>query len=175
MIFTETRIPGVWTVDIAAIHDDRGFFAMTWAAAEFAARGLDASLAQCNMAFSRRKGTCRGLHYQRAPHEQVKLVRCVRGAVYDVIVDLRPGSPTLHQWAALELTEDNRRAVYIPGGIAHGYLTLTDAAEVFYHASVPWTPHAEAGVRWDDPALGITWPFAPEVISERDRSWPPLT
>lgn len=172
MTFTETRLPGAWIVDLTPIHDHRGFFAMTWAASEFAARGLDASLAQCNLAFNHRKGTLRGLHFQRAPHEQVKLVRCVRGAVYDVIVDLRPESPAFRQWAGVELTADNRRMLYVPAGLAHGYVTLSDAVEVIYQASTPWAHESEGGVRWDDPAFGIEWPFEPIVISERDATWP---
>jgi dTDP-4-dehydrorhamnose 3,5-epimerase len=170
--FTETRIPGAWIVDITPLHDERGFFAMTWAASEFATRGLEGSLAQCNLAFTRRKGTLRGMHYQRAPHEQVKLVRCDRGAVLDVVVDLRPHSPTFRQWDSVELSAENRRMLYIPGGLAHGYITLTDDAEVFYQASTPWAPQAEAGVRWDDAAFHITWPVTPVVISERDATWP---
>lgn len=172
MTFTETRIPGAWIVDLTPIHDDRGFFATTWVAAEFAARGLDASFAQCNLAFNHKKGTLRGLHFQRAPQEQVKLVRCVRGAVYDVVVDLRPGSPAFRQWAGVELTADNRRMLYVPAGLAHGYLTLSDDAEVSYQASTPWAPQSEGGVRWDDPAFGIAWPFEPAVISNRDATWP---
>lgn len=171
MTFTETGIPGAWIVDITAIRDDRGFFAMTWLPAEFRARGLDAALAQCNLAWNNRRGTLRGLHFQRDPHAQAKLVRCTRGAVHDVIVDLRPGSPTFRQWEGVELTQDNRRMLYIPGGLAHGYITMTDDAEVFYQASAPWEPKAEAGVRWDDPAFGIRWPAEPVVISERDATW----
>ena len=171
MTFTETRIAGAWIVDITAIRDDRGFFAMTWLPAEFRARGLDAALAQCNLAWNDKRGTLRGLHFQRAPHAQAKLVRCTRGAVHDVIVDLRPGSPTFRQWTGVELTEDNRRMLYIPGGLAHGYITMTDDAEVFYQASSPWEPKAEAGVRWNDPAFGIAWPAEPVVISERDATW----
>jgi len=170
--FTETRIPGAWIVDITPIHDRRGFFAMTWVAEEFAARGLDASLAQCNLAFNHKQGTLRGLHFQHAPHEQVKLVRCIRGAVYDVVVDLRPGSPTFRQWASVELTADNRRMLYVPAGLAHGYVTLSDDAEVIYQASAPWAPKSEGGVRWNDPAFGITWPGDPVVISDRDATWP---
>jgi dTDP-4-dehydrorhamnose 3,5-epimerase len=170
--FTETRIPGAWIVDITPISDDRGFFAMTWEADAFAARGLDASFAQCNLAFNHRKGTLRGLHFQRAPHEQVKLVRCVRGAVYDVIVDLRPGSPAFRQWVGVELTADSRRMVYAPAGLAHGYVTLSDDAEVIYQASSPWARQSEGGVRWNDPAFAIEWPCEPVVISERDATWP---
>jgi dTDP-4-dehydrorhamnose 3,5-epimerase len=172
MTFTETRIPGAWIIDLKMIPDDRGFFAMTWLPGEFASRGLDSSLAQCNLAFNHKRGTLRGMHFQRAPHEQAKLVRCTRGSIHDVIVDLRPGSPTFQQWEAVELNEDNRRMLYIPGGLAHGYITLTDGAEVFYQASSPWEPKAEGGVRWDDPAFGIKWPSEPSVISERDAGWP---
>lgn len=172
MTFTETRIPGAWIVDITPIRDDRGFFAMTWESSEFAARGLDGSLAQCNLAFNFRKGTLRGMHHQRTPHEQVKLVRCIRGAVLDVIVDLRRDSRTYRQWDSVELTAENRRMLYIPAGLAHGYLTFTDDSEVFYQASTPWAPQAEAGVRWNDPAFGITWPSEPLVISDRDATWP---
>jgi dTDP-4-dehydrorhamnose 3,5-epimerase len=172
MTFTETGIPGAWIVDITAIRDDRGFFAMTWLPAEFRARGLDAALAQCNLAWNDKRGTLRGLHFQREPHAQAKLVRCTRGAVHDVIVDLRPGSPTFRQWESVALTQDNRRMLYISGGLAHGYITMTDDAEVFYQASSPWVPSAEAGVRWNDPAFGITWPAEPVVISGRDATWP---
>lgn len=172
MTFTETRIPGAWIVDITPHHDERGFFAMTWVSSEFVARGLGGSLAQCNLAFNFRKGTLRGMHYQRAPHEQVKLVRCVRGAVLDAIVDLRRDSAAYRQWDSVELTADNRRMLYIPAGLAHGYLTLSDDAEVFYQASTPWAPQAEAGVRWNDPAFAIKWPSEPVVISDRDATWP---
>ena len=172
MTFTEIGIPGAWIVDITAIRDDRGFFAMTWLPAEFQARGLDAALAQCNLAWNDKRGTLRGLHFQREPHAQAKLVRCTRGAVHDVIVDLRPGSPTFRRWESVALTQDNRRMLYIPGGLAHGYITMTDDAEVSYQASSPWVPSAEGGVRWNDPAFGITWPAQPVVISGRDATWP---
>lgn len=171
MDFTETRIPGVWIVDPKVIADDRGLFAMTWLPAEFASRGLDASLAQCNLAWSHKRGTLRGMHYQRAPHEQDKLVRCTRGAILDVVIDLREGSPAFGQWESIELEQDSRRMLYIPKGLAHGYLTLTDGVEVFYQTTTPWAPQAEAGVRWNDPAFGITWPADPVVISERDATW----
>lgn len=174
MRFSETRIPGAWIIDPAPIEDARGLFATTWLPEEFVARGLDPSLAQCNLAFNRRRGTLRGLHFQRAPHEQVKIVRCTRGALLDVIVDLRPESPTYRTWASVELTADNRRMIYVPAGTAHGYLTLADETEVYYHASKKWAPAHEWGVRWNDPALGIEWPFEPVVISEKDRTWPLL-
>jgi len=170
--FQETKIPGAWTIDITPISDSRGFFATTWLAEELTARGLDATLAQCNLAFSHKRGTLRGMHFQKAPHAQAKFVRATRGALLDVIVDLREGSPTFKQWDAVELTADNRRMLYMPEGIAHGYLTLVDGTEAYYHASSPWVRESESGVRWDDPAFGIEWPFAPEVISEKDCAWP---
>jgi len=171
MTFTETRIPGAWIVDIEAIRDDRGFFAMTWLPGEFQSRGLDPALAQCNLAWNDKRGTLRGMHYQREPHTQAKLVRCTRGAIFDVVVDLRPGSPTYRHWTGVELTQDNRRMLFIPGGLAHGYITLADETEVFYQTSSPWERQAEGGVRWNDSAFGIEWPLAPKVISERDATW----
>jgi len=174
MVFSESRLAGAWGIDVSPIHDDRGLFAVTWLADEFEQRGLDASLAQCNLAWNRRRGTLRGLHFQRAPFEQVKIVKCTRGALCDVIVDLRPASPTYRQWDHVELTAENRRMLYVPAGFAHGYLTLTGDAEVYYHASRGWTPSAESGVRWNDPAFAIEWPFEPQVISDKDRTWPLL-
>ena len=174
MQFTPSRIPGAWVIDIAPIHDHRGFFAMTWLPEEFSKRGLDPALAQCNLAFNHKRGTLRGMHFQKAPHSQAKIVRATRGALLDVIIDLRPASSTYRQWDAIELTADSRRMLYMPEGIAHGYLTLTDDVEAYYHASTPWVPQSESGVRWNDPAFGITWPFAPVVISEKDRNWPLL-
>lgn len=172
MVFTETRIPGAWIVDPKTIADHRGLFATTWLPSEFESRGLDSAIAQCNLAFSLKRGTLRGMHFQRSPHEQVKVVRCTRGAILDVVIDLREGSPAFRQWEAFELTQDNRRMLYIPKGLAHGYLTLGDDSEVFYQASTPWAPQAEDGVRWNDPAFAIRWPFEPVVISERDATWP---
>ena len=172
MKFTESRIPGAWIIDIAAIHDDRGFFAMTWLPDAFRERGIEPALAQCNLAFNHRRGTLRGMHFQKAPSAQAKIIRCTRGALLDVMVDLRLESPTYCQWESVELTADNRRMLYMPEGIAHGYLTLTDDVEAYYHASRSWEPKAEAGVRWDDPVFGIAWPFAPVLISARDASWP---
>ena len=174
MKFTESRIPGAWIIDVTEIHDDRGFFAMTWLPGEFTRRGLDPSLAQCNLAWNHKRGTLRGMHFQNSPHQQVKIIRCTRGALLDVIIDLRPDSPAYRQWEAVELSADNRRMFYIPKGIAHGYITLTDAAEAYYHASTPWAPLAESGVRWNDPAFGIKWPFDPVIVSEKDAGWPLL-
>lgn len=175
MQFTASRIPGTWVIDITPIRDQRGFFAMTWLPDELRRRGMDPAVAQCNLAFNHKRGTLRGMHFQAAPHGQAKIVRATRGALLDVIVDLRPDSPTWRQWESFELTADNRRMLYIPAGLAHGYLTLTDDAEMFYQASSPWAPQAEGGVRWNDPAFGITWPFEPTVISEKDQNWPLLT
>lgn len=175
MIFTPSRIPGAWIIDITALHDERGLFAMTWRPDEFRRHGIDPALAQCNLAFSYKRGTLRGLHFQTAPYAQAKIVRCTRGALLDVIVDLRPESQSCCQWEAVELTADNRRMLYMPKGIAHGYLTLTDDVEACYHASTPWEPTAESGVRWNDPAFGIEWPFAPVVISGKDAGWPDFT
>ena len=171
MIHTPSRIPGAWIMDVEPIHDQRGFFAMTWLPEELRERGMDPALAQCNLAFNHKRGTLRGMHFQSDPHAQVKIVRATRGALLDVIVDLRPDSAAFRQWDAVELTADNRRMLYIPTGIAHGYLTLTDGTEVYYHASTPWAPQSERGVRWNDPAFGIEWPFQPEVISEKDATW----
>lgn len=175
MKYTESQIPGAWIVDITAIHDSRGFFAMTWLPDQLRERGMDPALAQCNLAFNHKRGTLRGMHFQTAPHAQAKLIRCTRGALLDVIVDLRPDSPTYCRSEAVELTADNRRMLYMPEGIAHGYLTLTDDVEAYYHASTPWQPTAESGVRWNDPVFGISWPFEPLVISDKDAAWPLYT
>lgn len=172
MIYTESKIAGAWVIDITRIEDKRGFFAMTWLPNELSERGMNPALAQCNIAFNAKKGTLRGMHFQHAPHAQAKIIRATRGALLDVIVDLRPDSPTFKQWDAVELTADNRRMFYMPEGIAHGYITLVDDTEAYYHASSPWVPAAESGVRFDDPAFKIDWPFPPAVISDRDLSWP---
>jgi dTDP-4-dehydrorhamnose 3,5-epimerase len=173
MRFAETELPGAFVIDLERREDERGFFARAWCERELAEHGLDTRVSQCNLAFNERRGTLRGLHYQVAPHAEVKLVRCTRGAVYDVIVDLRPESATYTRWIGVELTEDNRRMLYVPEGFAHGYLTLADATETFYQVSVPYTPDAERGARWDDPAFGIEWPQTEGlVMSDKDRSWP---
>jgi dTDP-4-dehydrorhamnose 3,5-epimerase len=172
MKFQESRIPGAWIIDITPIHDQRGFFAMTWLPDELRGRGMNPALAQCNLAFNTKRGTLRGMHFQVAPHAQAKMIRATRGALLDVIVDLRDDSPAYRQWEAVELTADNHRMLYIPEGIAHGYLTLTDDTEAYYHASSPWVREAESGVRWDDPAFAIEWPFEPVVVSDKDRAWP---
>lgn len=175
MIYTPSRIPGAWIMDVEPVHDQRGFFATTWLPEELRERGMDPVLAQCNLAFNHKRGTLRGMHLQSDPHAQIKIVRATRGALLDVIVDLRPDSPAFKKWDAVELTADNRRMLYIPAGIAHGYLTLSDDTEAYYHASTPWAPSAERGVRWNDPAFGIEWPFTPTVISSKDEAWPLLS
>jgi dTDP-4-dehydrorhamnose 3,5-epimerase len=172
MRFTETRVQGAWVLEPEPIVDERGFFGRLWCAREIQAHGLNSTIRQTNIGFSQRRGTLRGLHLQRAPHAEVKLVRCTRGAVFDVVVDLRPDSPTFCHWHGVELTPDNRRALYVPEGCATGYLTLTDVAEIYYHTSAFYAPDTASGVRFDDPAFGIDWPAPVTVISPADRSWP---
>lgn len=172
MIFEPTALPRVFVVEPEPHADERGFFARTYCADEFRANGLDPRIAQCSTSFNARAGTLRGLHYQRAPYGEVKLVRCTMGAIFDVVIDLRPASPTYCQWVGAELTAENGRALYVPEGCAHGFLTLLDSSEVYYQISQPYRPEAGAGVRWDDPAFGVKWPSAPTVIAERDASYP---
>jgi dTDP-4-dehydrorhamnose 3,5-epimerase len=172
MTYTPSRVAGAWIIDITPVRDARGFFAMTWLPDELRSRGMNPALAQCNLAFNHRRGTLRGMHFQKAPHAQAKIVRCTRGSLLDVIVDLREDSPTFKQWDAVELTAENRRQFYMPEGIAHGYLTLEDNTEAYYHASSPWVRDAESGVRWDDPAFNIAWPFTPAIVSDKDLGWP---
>lgn len=175
MRFEPTKIHGVVRVELETITDDRGFFARAWCREEFAAAGLVSDLLQCNISYNTRLGTLRGMHYQADPHGEVKLVRATRGAVYDVALDLRLDSPTYLQWHAEELSADNRRALYIGAGIAHGFITLTDDAELFYQMSTQYVAEASRGVRWNDPAFGIDWPAEPSVISDRDSSYPDFT
>jgi dTDP-4-dehydrorhamnose 3,5-epimerase len=167
------KIEGAFVIDPEPVTDERGFFARTWCRREWQQRGLNGELAQCSISFNAKRGTLRGMHYQASPHAEAKLVRCTRGRIYDVIVDLRPGSPTFRQWAAAELGADDRRMLYVPEGCAHGFQTLTDATEVFYQISAFHAPDSQRGVRWDDPAFGIEWPDAPSrAISSRDRAFP---
>lgn len=170
--FVNTGLPGAVVVEPELLADERGFFARTWCAREFADHGFKDVFVQCSISFNRRTGTLRGLHYQAPPHEEAKLVRCTMGAVYDVIVDLRPDSPTYLKHFAVELTQDNRRMLYVPDGCAHGFQTLTDGAEVFYQISEFYSPESSAGHRWNDPAFGIDWPLEVSVISERDNGYP---
>jgi dTDP-4-dehydrorhamnose 3,5-epimerase len=172
MIFRDTGIDGVWVIEPERIEDERGFFARTWDPDEFAERGLNPDLAQCSISFNRTRGTLRGLHYQAAPHEEAKLVRCTAGAIFDVAVDLRPHSSTFRDWFGIELSAENRLALYIPEGCVHGFLTLADDSQVHYQISQAYVPDAGRGVRWDDPAFAIRWPGDVVVINERDRSYP---
>jgi dTDP-4-dehydrorhamnose 3,5-epimerase len=171
MLITETKLKGAYIVEPERFADERGFFARSWSAREFAERGLDARLVECNLSFNHRRGTLRGMHYQAAPHAQVKMVRCTRGAVYDAIVDLRPASPTFKEWVAVELSAENRLTLYVPEGFAHGFQTLEDKSEVFYQMSEYYAPESARGVRWDDPAFRIRWPEAVSIINERDRTY----
>ena len=174
MKLVQLGIPGAFLVEIEPLVDDRGFFARTFCAREFAAAGLESRLAQTSLSFNPRRGTLRGLHYQVPPHGEAKVVRCVRGTIYDLLVDLRPESHTFRQHLAIELSADQRDAVYIPPGVAHGFLTRTDDCEVHYAMSEFFAPEAARGVRWNDPALGIVLPGPVRVISERDAAYPDL-
>lgn len=172
MIFSETSLPGVWVIDIEPHHDDRGFFARTFCRREMAAHGIEMRVTQCNLSWCAHRSTLRGLHYQKAPYGESKIVRCSRGALWDVAVDLRPESPTYKKWTAVELTADNRRMIYIPPGFAHGFITLADETETLYQMGAPYVAGAGQTARWNDPAFGIQWPFAPAVMSVRDRECP---
>jgi dTDP-4-dehydrorhamnose 3,5-epimerase len=172
MIFEETKIRGVMQVRVNRIADERGFFARSWCRGEFEAAGLDTSLAQCSISYNASKGTLRGMHFQSAPYAESKLVRCTRGAIYDVALDLRADSPTFREWFGVNLTADNRDMLYIPEGCAHGFLSLEDHTEVFYQISEFYHPETARGVRWDDPAFEIVWPANPQLLSDRDRNYP---
>jgi dTDP-4-dehydrorhamnose 3,5-epimerase len=171
MILTETKLVGAFVIELEKFEDERGFFAQSWSQKDFAERGLDARLVECNLSFNRKKGTVRGMHYQEPPHGQVKLVRCTRGAIFDVIIDLRPDSQTFRRWVGVELTANNHRAVYVPKGFAHGFQTLADDSEVFYQTSAPYAPGSGRGVRWNDPAFGIEWPEDVRIIIARDAEY----
>lgn len=172
MIFTETKLPGAFVIDLNAHQDERGFFAQSWSAQEFAARGLNPQMVECNVSFSKRKGTLRGMHFQSPPHAQAKLVRCTAGAIYDVIIDLRRESSTFKEWVAVELTAANHRMLYVPEGFAHGFQTLADNTEIFYQMADVYAPQCESAVRWDDKAFSIDWPPAERIIIARDESYP---
>jgi dTDP-4-dehydrorhamnose 3,5-epimerase len=175
MIFRETAIDAVWVIEPERHEDERGFFARTWDTVEFTARGLNGTLVQSSISFNRRKGTLRGLHYQAPPHEEAKIVRCTAGAVFDVAVDLRAGSATYCEWVGVELSAENRLAIYVPEGCAHGFLTLADDTEIEYQMSEFHAPDAARGVRFDDAAFGIEWPGDIVVVNERDRTYPDFT
>jgi dTDP-4-dehydrorhamnose 3,5-epimerase len=172
MKFTPTKIPGAYLIEIQPIADERGFFARSFCADEFQQYGLNTNFVQCNVSFTSQRGTIRGMHYQVAPDTETKLVRCTRGAIYDVILDLRPESPTFKQWVAAELTSDNHQMFYIPPGCAHGLQTLVDDTEVFYQMAGVYNADAARGVRWNDPAFGLEMPLAVSVINQRDREYP---
>ena len=172
MIFHETKLSGVFEIRLEPKADERGFFLRTWCQKELEAQGLSGRLVQCSLSFNKRKGTLRGLHYQATPHPEIKVVRCSRGEIYDVILDLRPQSPTFRDWTAIVLTAENRKMIYVPAGCAHGFLTLKDETEVSYQISEFYHAESACGVRWDDPAFQIHWPAKVEVISERDRTYP---
>lgn len=173
MKVAETHLHGAYVVDIEPISDERGFFARSWCKQDFAAAGLNANLAQCNISFNHKRATLRGMHYQVSPHAEAKLVRCTMGEIYDVILDLRPDSCTFRQWIACELTAHNRRMLFIPEGVAHGFQTLVDNTEVFYQMSEFYHPECARGLRWDDPAFGIRWPLAEPIVSDKDKSYSP--
>ena len=172
MIFTPVPLRGAFLVGLEPVEDERGFFARSYCPQEFAAQGLGAALQQCSVSFNRREGTLRGLHYQGTPHEEHKLVRCTAGAIFDVIVDIRPESTGYRRWYGCELTARNRRALFIPPGFAHGFITLYPDTEVYYMISTAHAPQHAFGLRWDDPAFAIEWPRSPSVISPRDAAYP---
>lgn len=172
MIFTETKIPGVFEINLELRTDERGFFARSWCQREFEERGLNPRTVQCNVSFNAKKGTLRGIHYQEAPFAEAKIVRCTQGAIYDVVLDLRPRSTAFKNWIGVELTSKRRNMIYVPDGCAHGFLTLEDNTELFYQMSEFYHPELSRGVRWNDPAFQIAWPSEVQQISERDASYP---
>lgn len=172
MLFTKTDLDGAWLIDPDPFRDARGWFARTFCEREFAEHGLETRFAQHSTSQNALKGTLRGMHFNRAPHAEAKLVRCLRGAIYDVIIDLRPGSPTYKRWIGAELTAENLRQIYIPRGFAHGFQTLTDACEIGYMISDFYVPEAATGVRHDDPAFAIEWPLPVTILSDKDKAWP---
>jgi dTDP-4-dehydrorhamnose 3,5-epimerase len=175
MIFRHTPLPGAYVIEPERRRDDRGFFARIWCEKELEEQGLKTRIVQSNLGVSTRQGTLRGLHFQTAPHCEVKIVRCSRGGIFDVIVDLRSESPTFKRWFGVELTEDNCRMIYVPEGFAQGYLTLWDNTEMYYHTTDFFYPECASGVRYNDPEFGIQWPAGIEVISEQDEYWPDLS
>ena len=172
MIFTETELKDAFIIDIEKREDNRGFFARAFCKNEFQEHGLETNYVQCNLSRTKKAGSIRGMHYQIAPHEEVKLIRCIKGAIYDVIIDLRPDSPTYRKWTGVELSSDNYRMLYVPKGFAHGFQSLVDNVEVFYFVSEFYTPGSERGLRYNDPSFNIEWPLEVTVISDKDRNWP---
>ena len=174
MKFSKTSLNDAVLIELEKRGDERGFFARTFCTQEFGAAGLEIGFVQANHSHNAKAGTLRGMHYQKAPHGEVKLVRCIRGAIHDVIIDLREGSPTYRRWEGFDLDAESGRMLYVPVGFAHGFQTLQDDTDAVYQVSHPYTPQAEAGVRWDDPAFGIKWPLPVSTISEKDAAWPYL-
>lgn len=172
MIFVQTILPGVYEIELELKHDERGFFARTWCQQEFEHHGLSPRTVQCSISFNQKRGTLRGIHFQEEPHAEDKLIRCTRGAVYDVVLDLRPESRTYKKWIGVTLSGQNYRMVYVPKRCAHGFVTLEDCTEVLYQMSEFYSPDSARGVRWNDPVFQINWPEQPRVISARDRSYP---
>lgn len=172
MNFFETKLQGAYLITPERIEDERGFFARVFCRREFEAHGLNPNLVQCNISFNKAKGTLRGMHYQIAPHAEVKLVRCTAGAIYDVMIDLRPESKTFKRWFSAELTAENHNMLYVPEGFAHGYQTLADDTEIAYQVSTFYHTESERGVRWNDPVFGIAWPLPVTVISPKDQAYP---
>jgi dTDP-4-dehydrorhamnose 3,5-epimerase len=172
MIFTATKLGNAYVIELEKKYDIRGFFARIWCQKEFAAHDLISHLVQVNISYNKKMGTLRGMHYQMEPFQESKLVRCTRGAIYDVIIDLRENSPTYQQWLGIELTADNYKMLYVPEGFAHGFETLEDNTEVSYQVSEFYAPQSEGGVRYNDPTFGIVWPLDAQVISDKDRNWP---
>jgi dTDP-4-dehydrorhamnose 3,5-epimerase len=175
MIFNPTALPDVWLIELDPVVDSRGFFARTFCIDEFTAKGLEAHYAQHSVSFTARRGTVRGMHYQREPHSEAKLVRCAKGAIWDVIIDIRPGSPTYRRWQSFELSSANKYQLYIPKGFAHGFQTLSDDVEVNYLISAPYSPEHSMGIRYDDPSFEVHWPLAVAEISLKDLHWPDFT
>lgn len=173
MLFEETKLMGAYVIRVEPIDDERGFFARFFCKEEFERMNLESTLVQSSISYNKKRYTVRGLHYQEIPHEEIKLVACRKGEIYDVIVDLRKGSPTYMQWLGIKLSSTNRKMLYIPKGFAHGFQTLEDETEVIYHMTVPYHPESAKGIRWNDPTLNINWPYSREiVISEKDKSFP---
>lgn len=172
MKFCETKLNGAYIIEIEALSDDRGFFARSWCQKEFESHGLTSRVVQANISYNRKKGTLRGMHYQIAPYQECKLIRCTRGAIFDVIIDLRTDSPTYKQWAAVELTADNHTMFFVPEDFAHGFQTLADDTEITYQVTQFYTPGSERGIRFDDSTFDIQWPLEATVISDKDKTWP---
>jgi dTDP-4-dehydrorhamnose 3,5-epimerase len=172
LIFTETKLKGAFILEVKRIEDERGFFGRSWCKKEMEEHGLNSNVVQANVSFNHKKGTLRGMHFQFSPHQETKLVRCTKGAIYDVIIDLRKDSPTYKQWIGVELTEDNYKMLFVPEDFAHGFITLQDNTAVTYQVTQYYTPGAEGGIRWNDPAMAIEWPIPVEVISSKDKAHP---